>query len=59
MHKFVYKYNYKLQITPLKFKDVWILHFEISKFRFYPLKVGGVEILDPDILEFGFYHSKI
>ena len=30
----------KLQITPLKFGDDWILHFEISEFGFYPLKFG-------------------
>ena len=28
----------KLQITPLKFGSVWILHPEISEFGFYPLK---------------------
>ena len=28
----------KLQIVPLKFEGVWILHFEISNFRFYSLK---------------------
>ena len=26
----------KLQITPLKFKVVWILHAKILKFEFYP-----------------------
>ena len=30
--------NGKLQITPLKFGGVWILHLEISKLGFYPLK---------------------
>ena len=30
----------KLQITPLKFGVVWILHPDISKFRFYSLKFG-------------------
>ena len=28
----------KLQITPLKFGSVWILHSEISKFGFHRLK---------------------
>ena len=28
----------KLQITPLKFGSVWILHPEISEFGFHPLK---------------------
>ena len=28
----------KLQITPLKFASVWILHPEISEFGFHPLK---------------------
>ena len=28
----------KLQITPLKFGGVWILHSKVSKFGFRPLK---------------------
>jgi len=28
----------KLQITPLKFGSVWVLHPEVSEFGFYPLK---------------------
>ena len=30
----------KLQITPLKFESIRILHPKISNFRFYPLKFG-------------------
>ena len=30
----------KLQITLLKFRSDWILHFEVSEFGFYPLKFG-------------------
>ena len=30
----------KLQITPLKFGAVWILHPETSEYGFYPLKFG-------------------
>ena len=32
----------KLQITPLKFEGVWILHPEISKFGFYFLKFRSI-----------------
>ena len=28
----------KLQITPLKFGGIWILHPEVSEYEFYPLK---------------------
>ena len=28
------KYKGKLQITPLKFGSVWILHIDVSKFKF-------------------------
>ena len=41
----------KLQITPLKFGSVWILHHKVSEFRFYPLKFGGVWILYHEISE--------
>ena len=33
-----------LDITPLKFESVWILHLEILEFGFYPLKFGSVWI---------------
>ena len=46
---FYYYFN-KLQIIPLKFGGVGILHFEVSNFRFYSLKFGGVWILHHDIL---------
>ena len=44
----------KLQITPIKFRDDWILHLEISKFGFYPLKFGvfGFYILTFQNLDF-------
>ena len=45
----------KLQIKPLKFGSNWILHFEVSEFRFYPITFGGVWILHHDVSEFGFY----
>ena len=45
----------KLQITPLKFRDDWILHLEVSKFGFYCLKFGDAWIFHPDVLEFRFY----
>ena len=32
----------KLQITPLKFGDVWILHFEVLEYGFYHLKFGDI-----------------
>ena len=35
-----YKKKYKLQITPLKFGDDWILHPKVLEFGFYPLKFG-------------------
>ena len=35
----------KLQITPLKFEGVWILHLKVSEFRFFSLKFGGIWIL--------------
>ena len=51
----VYIYG-KLQITTLKFGDVWILHFEVSEFEFYLLKkFGRVWILYPNVSEFGFF----
>ena len=52
-------YRGKLQITLLKFGDVWILHPEISNFGFYPLKFRSVWILHPDVLEFRFYPPKV
>ena len=48
----------KLQITPLKFGNNWILHHEVSKFRFYLLKFGDILILHPNISKFGFYFLK-
>ena len=44
----------ELQITPLKFGGDWILHLEVSKFRFYPLKFGvfGFYTLTSQILDF-------
>ena len=39
----------KLQITPLKFGSIWILHFVVSEFGFYSLKFGGFWILYPKI----------
>jgi len=42
-----------LQITPLKFGSVWILHFEVLKFGFYPHEVWGVWILYPDVSKYG------
>ena len=58
----------KLQITPLKFGNVWILHLEVLKFGFYPFTFGVFRFyiltfqnLDftPYILEvFGFYFLK-
>ena len=53
--KLVKNLNGKLQITPLKFRDDWILYPEVLEFRFYLLKFSDVWILHPDILEFGFY----
>ena len=35
----------KLQITPLKFGDVWILHPKVLEFGFSPLKFWGTWIL--------------
>ena len=45
----------KLQIKPLKFGCVWILHPEVLEFRFYSLKFGNIWILNPNVLEFEFY----
>ena len=47
-----------LDITPLKFESVWILHLEVLEFEFYLLKFGGVWILYPEVSEFGFYLLK-
>ena len=47
-----------MQITPLKFESVWILHPKVSEFRFYSLKFWSVWILDLDVSEFGFYIPK-
>ena len=30
-----------------KFRNVWILHPQVSKFGFYPLKFGGVRDFTP------------
>ena len=35
----------KLQITPLKFEDTWILHPKVLEFGFSPLKFWGTWIL--------------
>ena len=40
--KYRNRINGKLQITSLKFGDVWILYFEISEVRFYSLKSGTI-----------------
>ena len=40
--KYKNRTNGKLQITSLKFGDVWILYFEISEVRFYSLKSGTI-----------------
>ena len=49
------KLKVKLQNTPLKFRDVWILHPEILEFGFYPLKFRGIWILYQEISEFGVF----
>ena len=43
----------KLQITPLKFECVWILHPEVSEFGFYTLKFESVWIVHLDVSKFG------
>ena len=48
----------KLQITLLKFGDVWILHLEISEYGFYHLKFEDVWILHLKVSEYGFYYLK-
>ena len=55
IYLYIYIYMGKLQITLLKFGDVWILQFEVLEFEFYPLKFGSVWILHHNVLEFGFY----
>ena len=40
----VYIYG-KLQITTLKFGDVWILHFEVSEFEFYTQTFQNLDFL--------------
>ena len=50
--------NVKLQITPLKFGSVWILHHKILNFGFYFLKFEDVWILHIYISEYGFYPLK-
>ena len=47
-----------MQIIPLKFGSVWILHPKISEFEFYPPEVLGIWILHPSVSEFGFYFQK-
>jgi len=41
--------SYPLQIIPLKFGDVWILHPKISDFGFNTLKFESVLILHPNV----------
>ena len=52
---FIINIGGKLQITLLKFGDNWILHREVSEFRFYHMKFEGVWILHTNVSEFGFY----
>ena len=49
------KIKVKLQITLLKFRDVWILHLEVLEFGFYSLKFRGTWILHQKISEFGVF----
>ena len=44
-----------MQIIPVKFRGVWILHSEILEFEFYPLKFGDVWILHLDVSKVEFY----
>ena len=53
MHELINWTLGKLQIAPLKFRCIWILHLEVLEFGFYLLKFGGVWILPPNISEFG------
>ena len=47
------KKNGKLQIAPLKFGVVWILHLKVSEIWFYTLKFGSISNSHPSI---SFYH---
>ena len=49
------KLKVKLQITLLKFRDVWILHLEVLEFGFYSLKFRDTWILHQKISEFGVF----
>ena len=48
----------KLQVTPLKFRSIWILHLEVLEFGFYLIKFRGVWILHFNISKFEFYSLK-
>ena len=48
-----------MQITPLKFESVWILHPKVSEFGFYIPKFGGVWILNSQIEGVWILNSQI
>ena len=43
------KKNGKLQIAPLKFRVVWILHLKILEIWFYTLKFGSISNSYPSV----------
>ena len=57
-HKKKKKIKGKLQISPLKFEHIWILHSKVLEFGFHPLNFRGVWILHSKVYEFGGVKSK-
>ena len=53
MHELINWTLGKLQIAPLKFRCIWILHLEVLEFGFYPIKFEDICILHSDVSKFG------
>lgn len=44
LRRYPYYFLTKVQTTPFKFEDLWILHIRFSKFKFYSLNLYSVSI---------------